>query len=156
MAFMISTKLFHINTPQVVYEVFEDEVIIVNLDSGHYYSTVNVGMAIWLDIVAGCSLAEMLRKLKQVYNADAQTLESSVHQFLEHLQREAIITVQSVAQNEDEETVALDQSTPQAEGQPFEQPTLNLYDDMQDLLVLDPIHEVDDSGWPNVPLNTNS
>jgi hypothetical protein len=28
-------------------------------------------------------------------------------------------------------------------------PVLNKYTDMQDLLLLDPIHEVDERGWPN-------
>lgn len=31
---------------------------------------------------------------------------------------------------------------------PFEPPVLEKYTDMQDLLLLDPIHEVDDTGWP--------
>jgi hypothetical protein len=28
---------------------------------------------------------------------------------------------------------------------------LQKFTDMQDLLLLDPIHEVDESGWPRVP-----
>ncbi len=30
----------------------------------------------------------------------------------------------------------------------FEAPVLESYSDMQDLLLLDPIHDVDDAGWP--------
>jgi hypothetical protein len=30
----------------------------------------------------------------------------------------------------------------------FQPPTLESYNDMQDLLLLDPIHDVDDMGWP--------
>ena len=33
--------------------------------------------------------------------------------------------------------------------QPFEAPILNKYNDMQELLLLDPIHDVDEAGWPN-------
>jgi hypothetical protein len=29
-------------------------------------------------------------------------------------------------------------------------PVLSIYDDMQDLLLLDPIHDVDESGWPAI------
>ena len=32
----------------------------------------------------------------------------------------------------------------------FEAPILHKYTDMQDLLLLDPIHEVDEAGWPSV------
>jgi hypothetical protein len=32
---------------------------------------------------------------------------------------------------------------------PFVAPTLKKYSEIEDLLLLDPIHDVDDSGWPN-------
>jgi hypothetical protein len=35
---------------------------------------------------------------------------------------------------------------------PFEMPKLSKYTDMEDLLALDPIHEVDEMGWPNAKL----
>ena len=31
---------------------------------------------------------------------------------------------------------------------PFHPPVLNVFSDMQDLLLLDPIHDVDATGWP--------
>ena len=32
---------------------------------------------------------------------------------------------------------------------PFVAPELKRYADMQDLLLLDPVHDVDEKGWPN-------
>jgi hypothetical protein len=32
--------------------------------------------------------------------------------------------------------------------EPFAAPALNTFSDMQELLLLDPIHEVDEAGWP--------
>jgi hypothetical protein len=34
-------------------------------------------------------------------------------------------------------------------GTPFVPPVLERYTDMQELLFLDPIHDVDESGWPH-------
>ena len=31
----------------------------------------------------------------------------------------------------------------------FQRPVLRKFTDMQELLILDPIHEVDEAGWPN-------
>ena len=31
---------------------------------------------------------------------------------------------------------------------PFEPPTLSKYKDMQDMLLLDPVHDVEEAGWP--------
>jgi len=42
-----------------------------------------------------------------------------------------------------------------AERPPFTKPELHKFTDMQDLLLFDPIHEVDESGWPNVGLDIN-
>ena len=35
----------------------------------------------------------------------------------------------------------------------FAKPKLSKFGDMQDLLLLDPIHDVDQQGWPNSPEN---
>jgi hypothetical protein len=41
--------------------------------------------------------------------------------------------------------------TAQVDPGPWSTPTLTRFTDMQDLLVLDPVHEVDDRGWPHLP-----
>ena len=33
----------------------------------------------------------------------------------------------------------------------FEAPTLDRFDDLQGLLLIDPIHDVGDAGWPLLP-----
>jgi hypothetical protein len=37
----------------------------------------------------------------------------------------------------------------QTNGRPYSPPKLSAYTDMQELLLLDPVHEVDDAGWPS-------
>jgi hypothetical protein len=37
----------------------------------------------------------------------------------------------------------------------FEAPVLQKYTDMQDLLLLDPIHDTDETGWPNIRIEKN-
>jgi len=37
----------------------------------------------------------------------------------------------------------------------FEKPKLQKFTDMQDLLLLDPIHEVDEAGWPHTRNDTD-
>ena len=34
--------------------------------------------------------------------------------------------------------------------EPYQAPVLQAFDDMQDLLLFDPIHEVEPTGWPQV------
>ena len=43
-------------------------------------------------------------------------------------------------------------ATPQA----FDAPRLERYTDMQDLVLLDPVHQVDDTGWPRTKEDAES
>jgi hypothetical protein len=55
-----------------------------------------------------------------------------------------------------EEDAASPDSTnrqPLPEPSGFEPPVLEKFTDMQDLILLDPVHEVDERGWPHVPRN---
>jgi hypothetical protein len=36
----------------------------------------------------------------------------------------------------------------------YKPPAIERFDDLEELLVLDPIHEVDEAGWPATPVDT--
>lgn len=42
----------------------------------------------------------------------------------------------------------MDSTTPNPDKLHFEEPIFHKYTDMEDLLLLDPIHDVDETGWP--------
>ena len=58
-------KFFRINRPQVICETFDDEVVLVNLDNGHYYSIDKVGADIWAFIESGDAIGDILRGIMQ-------------------------------------------------------------------------------------------
>ena len=41
------TSTRYVVRPKVVYETFDDEVIIINLENGNYFSVAGSGAAIW-------------------------------------------------------------------------------------------------------------
>ena len=43
----MSNQRFRVNTPTVTHETIDGEAVIINLDSGNYYSLVEVGSFIW-------------------------------------------------------------------------------------------------------------
>ena len=45
---------FPVNEPSVVYEAFDEEIIVMNLDAGNYYSVTGTGRTIWIDLIDGC------------------------------------------------------------------------------------------------------
>ena len=132
---------FRVNEPDVVAESIDGEVIIINLNSGAYYSSLGTGGAIWQALAANHSIDETLDLLAAHYERPRAEIEADVTQFVAHLLDEALL--QESAEPATGNGLEL--------GQPatFEKPVLSKYTDMQELLLLDPIHDVDPSiGWP--------
>ena len=145
---MNSSLRFRINTPTIVHEAIEGEVVIINLENGNYYSLDGIGASIWDSIGKGESVGEIVGLLDFRYQADDTPIEQSVEQFLAELEQDDLVAPDEPGSN------SIDPSSKTQDGNEkltFEAPVLNRYTDMQDLLLLDPIHDVDEAGWPNLP-----
>jgi Coenzyme PQQ synthesis protein D (PqqD) len=143
-----SAALLRINSPTVVHETFEDEVVIVNLENGNYYSfDKKAGADIWALIERGATVGDIEAEIAASYESDEPTIAHAVGAFLEELQREGLVVFDGAAPDGRPSLVVkgggLGQPRPR-----FETPVLNKYSDMRELLLLDPIHEVDEAGWP--------
>lgn len=140
------TQRFRVNTPTVTHETIDGEAVIINLDSGNYYSLVDVGSFIWGLVEKGASASEVQDLVLETYQGNATDVDRGVQDLLVHLQQENLIVPV-------DEAVALDLSEllPSNNGHEkpsFNPPFLHKYSDMQELLLLDPIHDVDETGWP--------
>ena len=138
---------YRVNAPTVIYEAFEDETLLINLGTGNYYGFSGSGALIWNCIMRGDSVNSVVDNLQNSFgNKDG--IAPAVEDFVRELVEEnLIVEIASEPAKAWEEvarqTVTLDR---------FERPSLQKYTDMQDLLLLDPIHEVDETGWPNALL----
>jgi hypothetical protein len=142
---MTLSMRWKINKPQVVHEVFEDEVVIVNLDNGNYYSLNQTGAEIWGWVENGASGEEIVAAVLQRYEGNQEDVQQAVSAVIEEFQREELVTPAGDLPVQPIEAPADSKGTKPA----FEAPTLSRFTDMQDLLLLDPIHEVDETGWPH-------
>lgn len=141
---MESARVFRINSPGVVHEPFEEEVVIVNLDTGRYYCLQKAGKTIWSEIAAGATRTDVVDALLAEYSASKDEIERAVDTLTAELLTESLIVPTSDAAARDTRA-----GGPSAVPKPpFEAPVLQTFTDMQDLLLLDPIHEVDNTGWP--------
>jgi hypothetical protein len=138
---------YAINSPPVVHESFVDEAVIVNLNSGAYYSLDKSGLAIWNLIAAGASIGEIVDRISGRYTAARADILAAVVELISSLRREDLIQPAAEASHPG---LALDANSNGGEKEkiPFEPPRLNKFTDVEDLLVLDPIHDVDAAGWP--------
>ena len=146
------SQVFRINSPTIIHEIIEGEAVIINMEMGHYYSIDQTGAGIWELVDKRASTTEIVESITQCYAGNPKTIQSSVLDFVAELQRENLIVPAS--KETDDLNFSGNVITP-TERPPFIQPELHKYTDMQDLLLLDPIHEVDETGWPNVGSDIN-
>ena len=145
----MTTQRFRINTPTVTHETIDGEAVIINLDSGNYYSLVEAGSFIWGLFEKGASASEIQNLVFQTYQGDAADIDRGVQELLAELQQENLIVPVDAVEAFD--PAQLDQVVTANNGHEkpsFNPPSLQKYSDMQELLLLDPIHDVDDTGWP--------
>ena len=142
-------QAFRINQPDVVFEVFNDEIVIINLASGTYYSLEKSGAEIWQLMRQGLNCPEIVANTAGAYAVTPEELVYPIQQFLTELAQEKLIVPNNAPAptNFVESAQSIPGSLP-TEQRRFTTPSLNKYTDMQDLLLLDPIHEVDAQGWP--------
>jgi len=143
-------KMYRVNSPKVIHETIEGETVLVNLDSGNYYSIDGVGVDVWNLIETGIDGGGIIEAIAQRYAGERETMEQAIYSFMKELEQEALI-VNDDGMRFEKGTGAKKDDYAQTgdERKLFEAPALNKYTDMQDLLLLDPIHDVDESGWPH-------
>jgi hypothetical protein len=139
-------RLYQINTPNVVSEIIDGEAVIMNLKSGNYYSTEGVGSVLWHGIELGRTYPQLLDLVKTAFPTVPENLAAVIDPFIDELMTHELIReipAESAGALSDE----LELARVNRSGE-FRAPVLNVYADMKDLLLLDPIHDVDEVGWP--------
>jgi len=141
------TTRLRVNSPNVIFETIEGEVILIDLKSGTYYSLRDSGAVIWQAIVQGASDDEIVDVLAASYDAEADSLRAGVRDFLEELEREGLVRPDQGEIGTAGESLDIG---PAGDAQaPYEPPRLEKHTDMQDLILIDPVHEVGAEGWPH-------
>jgi hypothetical protein len=129
-------------SPQVMHETVDGETIIIDLSSGTYYSLRGSAPAIWAALAQGAGSAAIVTALEGAYDAEPGSIEASVADLVRQLESERLIAPGTAP------AAPVPTFEPAADGT-FDEPQLEKYEDLQDIILLDPVHRVDDAGWPH-------
>jgi hypothetical protein len=88
---MTSGDRFRTKTPDVTHEVIDDEAVIINLETGHYYSPQGTGADIWTLVTAEASVGAIVDHLTQSYACERSEIEPIVSSLIAQLQEERLI-----------------------------------------------------------------
>jgi hypothetical protein len=134
-------RCYQVVAPSVVSEIIDGEAVIMDLRSGHYYSARGCGATIWGCIELGRGDRQIIEHVVAHYAVDATQAASAVAAFIASLLEHDLVRAAAPGHPTDPDEAP-------ASREKFTAPTLEVYTDMQDLLLLDPIHDVDEAGWP--------
>ena len=138
-------KRFRVSSPRVMHETIEGEVILIALDTGTYYSLRESAADVWEAIGQGGSETDIVDALSRRYEGSHDQMRSAVQDLLAQLEEERLIEGADDAGPAGPIGVA-----DTGDGRrPFSAPVFEKHTDMQDLILLDPVHEVDQRGWPH-------
>lgn len=141
-----------INSPLVATQEIEGEAVLINFDTGCYYSANRTGAIVLQLLRRDLSAPEISADLASRFAVSLPVVAEGLVSFLSHAEGEGLIVAgeQSSAHSD-----GPGGSSARSEGE-YLPPLLEKFDDLQDLLMLDPIHDVDQAGWPVAPPDRES
>lgn len=137
---------YQANEPSIASETIDGEAVIVNLRSGTYFSAEGIGCFVWDRLRQGASGDEIARELTRRYVVEEPVAASAVEAFVSELLEQELLRGWPEGPG-NSGPVPPDGSEPVPRGE-WSPPRLAVYSDMKELLLLDPIHEVEEEGWP--------
>ena len=139
---MAENLRYNIFDNNIISDVFGEEVVLVNLESGVYYSLRYSATQIWIRLFNQYSPTEIFADLIQIYQVDENDLISDINRFISQLLEAKMIKNESVAVKKPIDFNLTGILVP------YTSPEVETFSDMQEILLLDPVHDDDKSGWP--------
>lgn len=133
-----------VDTTKVVSETLDHETIIIHLENGTYYSLNTTASALWELIIAGRTSGAIHRAFIVQYDGDTSVIEASLKHAIDFFIGENLMREQpSFAPSASITSEPIYKTT-------FVPPAIERYEDMRDMLLADPIHDVESAGWPHI------
>ena len=136
-----------VNEPHIVHETIDGETILMDLRSGNYFSIEKSGAVLWEILVQTGDVDALLKKSEELGDPKkSNQIQTDIKKFVSKLMEEGLI-VEAESKDKSEITGEMLNSFKKAVTA-TDTLEVNKYSDMQEMLLLDPIHDVDDKGWP--------
>lgn len=139
----MSTEACVINFPVVAAEQFGDEIVVIQFDTGRYFSLGGVAQQVWHLLQTPVTPQAMVGALSEAAGAtapDPAALLNEITTLTDRLVAEGLVLA----------TDATGPMTPIGSFA-YAPASLEAYSDLADLVSIDPIHDVDAMmGWPRV------
>ena len=132
--------MYKLNDEKMFYDMAEGQAIVINFTTGMYYGTSSLGSAVLDSLLAGADM-ESIKKALQALPGCPADMEAKLEEFVAQLKEKEII----VLGDSTGAACKIDENCLQ-DGFVL---TVDEFAEVQDLLLADPVHDVDvEQGWP--------
>jgi len=138
------TRRYRQRGAPIIHDTIDNETIAINQLTGAYYSLEGASAVAWQQLEMGASATDIATVLAHAYEGDPAQIDAAVDAFLAELIDEQLIVADETPATAPAQVLP---AAPEARA-PFTGLRLQRYTDLEVMLLADPIHEVDDSGWP--------
>lgn len=132
-----------LNKSAAIFDIIDGDIVIINLINGNYYNLTGSGAHLWKLIVSTTTSNELTDSLTASFEVDEKQAEKDIAIFLAQLEKESLIIKSDINQN-----IKPQSKNTSSNRKSYQAPILETFSDMQDFLLVDPIHEVDENGLP--------
>ncbi|MGX8010676.1 PqqD family peptide modification chaperone [Mesorhizobium sp. ORM8.1] len=138
---MHRSDVYAVASKDIVFESFDGEAVVLDLSNGKYFGFSDSGSAIWQALSSGVGTQALIGSAAGAAMIDAAALEAFVAQLVEF----------GLLAPSDATPQPLPDGFPAVLAAANEPLDVSVHDDLADLIIVDPIHEVEEPlGWPAV------
>lgn len=128
------------SVPQLISQQFDSEVVLANYQTGVYYNLDGSAAQIWLGLRANRTIEDIAAALAAATGGDPSSIAQTVRAFVETMLAEGLIANGAT-------DASAESWTPSLTG-PFAAPQFERFDNLRELLLMDPVHDAGEEGWP--------
>ena len=89
---MSNSNRYQVESSNIIHETIDNEVVVVDLEKGYYYSLRDTAVEIWTWLLEGISVQNIIQKLSKRYRIDTSEIEGSVTDFIHEMVKENILS----------------------------------------------------------------
>lgn len=130
--------MYRLNDQNISWEKIDGEVIAIHYQTGCYYSLQGMAVHLWEQLMAGADLDSLC----VAAGANAEEARGEIATFLDGLRQNDLLIEDAAMPPAELLAAPLGGYTP---------PVFEIHSDLQQLLLADPLHDVDETGWPALP-----
>ncbi|TYL91654.1 PqqD family protein [Bradyrhizobium rifense] len=130
--------------PLLISQQFDSEVVLANYQNGVYYNLDGSAAQIWLGLKLNRTVEEIGRALAAATDGDVTSITQQVQAFVDSMLAEGLIA-NGAADARSE--APIETWTPMLSGA-FVAPEFQRFDNLRELLLMDPVHDAGEEGWP--------